>query len=391
MSCIDINLSGVNLITGPSGAGKTLFCDAIKWGLVGSKAFRHPESVSLIIQNIGSIKRDKTSVTAVGLDAIDPALYILGVRGLFSSTFPGPQPSQVVDINSQKINVATCDLAKCKSALTGLYADRAELQTIIESLEIQKTALQSEMETLAEELRGIKEQQPDQLAACTLKVMESGECPLYPVTCQCKDVTVGKTKELYRKKLVGIRQIPGFFAAIAEKERAIADKRIRLELIEAGMPDATGKTLQMRLSEVEPRISVGEKVIECVERLAEWDNKSRQAAPFTAIKDRLLPMAAGFGIPLTFTCDKYLLRGEPVERGGRTDLVVIGYCLQVAAGLPVVIVDNFDVLDRGWKAKLVGHAQKNGTATVFIASSSVPINMPGVISWHLDGKLSKVA
>ncbi len=47
-----MRFSGVNLITGPSNAGKTLLYEAIKWALTGASGLRHPKTVDLSFDGI---------------------------------------------------------------------------------------------------------------------------------------------------------------------------------------------------------------------------------------------------------------------------------------------------------------------------------------------------
>ncbi len=402
-----MRFSGVNLITGPSNAGKTLLCEAIKWALTGAPGLRHPRAVNLSFGGIGVLRTEepdggsRTVVSVGGREAADPeaalreikanpAFYVPGVGGLFISNCPEPDPPTVIESETQRVDLARFSLEKCKSALHELLGERETLTAVAAGIEAKSSTLHAEIDALMREIREMKKVELAQFDLSAFHVMDSGECPVYPLSCPCTDPIVQLTKEHYRKRTEGVELIPDFSRILREKERELSEKRLRLQILSEGMPDTGGKKLQERLAEVEGRIALGEKVVEGREKLTAWEQNRKKAEPFIGVKDRLIALAAELGLPLDFDGRAYLLRGAPPERGSRTDLVLLGYCLQAAAGVPLIIVDDFDVLDKNWKARLISHATGSGKTTLLFASSSGPIRIPGVASWHFNGRLEKV-
>src|SRR5574341_482232 len=396
-----MEFSGVNLVTGPSNAGKTLLCEAIRWALTGAPGLRHPGVVGLGFDKVKIVRREepdggsKAVVTVDGAAAADPeaallemgvipSIYTLGVSGLFSSNWPDPDPPFVVDLGRYRPE-------KCASALRDLLAERETLKAVAAGMASKRSVLQTEADALSREIMAMKKQEQEQLDLCALHVMNSGECPVYPVTCSCADPVVGLAKEHFRKRTEGVERIPDFSQILHEKERALASKRVMLEILNAGLPDAEGKNLQARLAEVEARVALGEKVVEGVTKLADWKRTVKEREPFSKISDRLVALAVEIGLPFSFTGRAYRLRGGPVEQASRTDLIMLGYCLQDAAGVPVLIVDDFDVLDKNWKSRLISRATATGKPAILFASSSGPVRISGVASWHLNGRLEKIA
>jgi hypothetical protein len=403
-----MKFSSVNLITGPSNAGKTLLCEAIRWALTGDPGLRHPGVVDLGFDSARVVRRDKPDggsravVTVGGTEVSDPeaallgmgvipAVYTQGVAGLFSSNCPDPDPPAVVETDKERVDLSNCNLEKCTSTLRDLLVERETLTAVFAGIGSKSSALHAEIEALACEIREMKKQEQAQLDLGALHVMNSGECPVYPVTCPCKDPVVELTKEHFRKRTEGVERIADFSLILNEKERALATKRTTLGALREGLPDSGGKNLQARLAEVEARVALGEKVVEGVKKLTAWKRKVKEAEPFVKVKERLVALSAVFGLPLDFNGRAYQLRGGPAEQASRTDLVLLGYCLQEAAGVPVLIVDDFDVLDKNWKTRLMNHAASTRKPVLLFASSSGPVRIPGVTSWHLNGRLEKVA
>ncbi len=403
-----MRFSGVNLITGPSNAGKTLLCEAIKWALTGAPGLRHPRAVSVGFDGVGVLRTEvpdgrgsRAVVSVGGREAADPeaalreiganpAFYVTGVGGLFNSNCPESEPPTVIESDKHMVDLSRCSLEKCRSALHELLAERETLTAIAAGIEAKSPMLQAEIDALLLAIAEMKKVELAQLDLSALHVMDSGECPVYPLSCPCTDSLVQLTKEHYRKRTEGVELIPDFIRILGEKQRELAEKRLRLQILSEGMPDVGGKKLQERLAEVETRIALGEKVVEGRERLSAWEENRKKAEPFIGVKDRLIALAAELGLPLGFDGRAYVLRGAPPERGSRTDLVLLGYCLQAAADVPLAIVDDFDILDKNWKARLISHATGSGKPALLFASSSGPIRVPGVASWHLNGRLEKV-
>ncbi len=403
-----MEFTGVNLITGPSNAGKTLLCEAIRWALTGAPGLRHPGTVSLSFDNVKIERREvpdggsKTVATVDGTAAADPdaallgmgvipAVYSLCVAGLFSSNCPEMEPPAEVELGKERVDLSRCSLEKCTSALRDLIVEREMLKAVAAGIESKTSALQTEVDALLREIMEMHKQEQAQLDLCALHVMNSGECPVYPVNCPCADPVVGLTKEHFRKRTEGVERIPDFSLILHERERALAMKRVLLEILKEGVPDAKGKDLKARLAEVEARVALGEKVVEGVTKLAAWKRTVKEKEPFVKISDSLVALASEFGMPLAFNGRAYRLRGGPVEQASRTDLILLGYCLQDAAGVPVLIVDDFDVLDKNWKSRLISRATATGKSVLLFASSSGPVKIPGVASWHLNGRLEKIA
>jgi uncharacterized coiled-coil protein SlyX len=320
-----------------------------------------------------------------------PAVYSLGVAGLFSSNCPDLGPPIEVELNKERVDLSRCSLEKCTSALRDLLVEREMLKAVAAGIDSKTSALQTEVDALLREIMEMKKQEQAQLDLCTLHVMNSGECPVYPVNCPCADPVVGLTKEHFRKRTEGVERVPDFSLILREKERALAMKRILLEILKEGVPDAKGKNLQARLAEVEARVALGEKVVEGVTKLAAWKRTVKEKEPLVKISDRLVALAVEIGLPLAFNGKAYQLRGGPVEQASRTDLILLGYCLQDTAGVPVLIVDDFDVLDKNWKSRLITRATATGKPVLLFASSSGPVRIPGVASWHLNGRMERVA
>ncbi len=403
----NMEFSGVNLITGSSNAGKTLLCEAIRWALTGAPGLRHPGAVSLGFDSVKIERREvpdggsKAVATVDGTVAADPdaallgmgvipAVYSLGVAGLFSSNCPEMEPPAAVELGKERVDLSRCSLDKCTSALRDLLAERETLKAVAACIESKSSALQTEVDDLSREIREMKRQEQAQLDLCALHVMNSGECPVYPVTCPCADPVVELTKEHFRKRTESVERIPDFSLILREKEGALAGKRLTLDILNAGLP-VGGKILQTRLAEVEGRIALGEKVVEGVTKIAAWKQTVKEREPFVRIKDKLTALASEFGLPLSFNGRAYLLRGGPVEQASRTELILLGYCLQDAAGVPVLLVDDFDALDKNWKSRLISRATTTGKSVLLFASSSGPVKIPGVASWHFNGRLERVA
>jgi uncharacterized coiled-coil protein SlyX len=404
----NMEFSGVNLITGPSNAGKTLLCEAIRWALTGATGLHHPGAVSLIFDSVKIERREgpkggsEALVTVDGATAADPetallgmgvipAVYTHGVTGLFSSNYPDLEPPSMVELDKERVDLNKYSIEKCEATLRDLFAEREGLKIVAAGIESKTSTLQTEVDALSREIMELKKQEQAQLDLCALHVMNSGECPVYPVTCVCTDPIVELTKEHFRKRTEGVERIADFSLILREKERALAARRFTLEILCAGLPDAKGKNLQARLAEVEARVALGEKVVEGVTKLAAWKRIFKEREPFVKISDKLAALASEFGLPLAFNGRSYLLRGGPVEQASRTDLILLGYCLQDAAGVPVLVVDDFDVLDKNWKSRLISRATATGKPILLFASSSGPVRIPGVASWHLNGRLEKVA
>jgi len=402
-----MRLSGVNLITGPSNAGKTSLCEAIKWALTGASGLHHPTTVDLSFDGTCVSRTEvpgggsRAVVSVGGKEAVDPdaalreiganpAFYIDGALGLFTNCSETGPPT-VIESGKQLVDLTKYSLEKCKSALRELVAEREILAAVAAGIEAKSSALRTAVDSVLRDLSEMKKMEQAQLDHSALHVMDCGECPVYPLQCPCADPIVELTKEHYRKRTEGVELIPDFMRVLRKKERELAEKRLWLHILSEGMPDAGGKKVQERLSEVEARIAQGEKVVEGREKLTAWEENRKKAESYIAVKDKLIAHAAQLGLQLDFDGRTYLLRGIPLERVSRTDIVLLEYCLQAAAGVPLVMVDDFDVLDKSWKGRLIGHAEATRKPTLLFASSSGPIRIPGVTSWHLDGRLKKVA
>lgn len=403
----NMEFTGVNLITGPSNSGKTSLCEAIKWALTGAPGLRHPRVVSLSIGGVG-VRREETGngsrpvVTINGTEAagpetallgmgVIPTIYTMGVAGLFSSDYPGEESPTMIEVDKERVDLSRCSFEKCTSALQELLTERETLKAVAAGIESKGPSLRAEIEALTSEIREMKKVEQTQLDLGALHVMNSGECPVYPVTCPCTDHVVELTKEHFRKRTEGVECDSDFSRILGEKERMLAEKRITFQVLSEGLPDSAGKNLQARLAEVEARIALGEKVVEGVKKRGAWKRKVKEVEPFIKVRDRLIALAVEFGLALAFNGRTYQLRGYPVEKASRTEFVLLGYCLQAASGVPVLIVDDFDVLDKNWKSRLISHAVAAGKPALLFASSSGPVRIPGVTSWHLNGRLERVA
>ncbi len=400
---------GVNILTGTSSSGKTTLCKAIAWGLSGTR----PEGctvkgIEIYAPGIGVITRrsiDGTGASGVSLVSetgtaladfesvlgkagVKPVFYQLGIEGLYSRYYMDAEPPVSIMAGGKPMSIVTLSLAACNDAIGKYRGAREELQSIVARSASMQAELEKEIDELRRDISSMKEREQAQFELSYLALMESKECPLYQLTCTCRDESVELVKEDIRQRTEGVVREPDFASRLAGKERALSEKQLRLLILSENLIDGNGNTVNDRLVEIESRIALGKQVIAAVEKREKWLKSMSLIKPYINIKDALIALATAFGVQLAFS-EKFLLNGQPVECGSRAEHVVLSYCLQMVACLPVILVDNFDVLDRKFKQRVIDHAISSMKTVLFIAASTEPRKLAGTHSWHLGIQLEK--
>lgn len=411
---IEINIgTGVNLITGPTASGKTKICHAVTFGLAGHlKGAPSHETVSLHLPSGMVVQREQKKngehvvsvIDANGVASNDPAeslnqmgvnqtIYTLGVKGIYSHYYAA-EPPFWVKVNGSPIDIRQSSAENANATYNKLLGEQKILQSMIEQTELMIDRVSTEVEALTSDVSAMKINEQVQYAHSMLFIMESGECPIYALNCTCKDEIVRLTKEDMKRQVQGVKPLPAFYETMKKKESELASKELLLTVIRDGWKNSEGVSVQEQLKEVERLLSMSGEIKKAVEAREEWKHNRNIIKPFVRIKDQLVSIAKSIGLDLTFNGIRYLLHGKDVAIASASEQILLEYCLQQAAELPLVIIDDFGSLDITWKERVFEHAKtaSDNRIIVLLASSSEPKKYAGVNSWHLsDGSLERVA
>lgn len=348
---------GVNILTGESSSGKTSLCKSIR-------------------QKIG----------------LDPVFYSLGIRGLYSKYYI-QKPSTSVEINNSQVSIEQMNSETVLAGYHKLEGERAILQSVITQTDKIIKKLISEIESLQKDIADMKAKEQLQYVHHTLSLMDSGECPLYPINCACQDEMVELTKQNLRQQVSDVPLIDKFFDSLRQKETQLAGKELRIEILNEGLKNKDGKSPAEQLAHIETQLQIGDTILKALKTYEAWKRAYDVIVPYLSVKDRLLAVARELGVNLAFDGTKYQYNGRNVECSSISEHILLGYALQQAADLSLIVVDDFGNLDLDWKVKILNHAKRSSKKIiVLVAASSQPKKIEGTSSWHLTGgALKKVA
>ena len=403
---------GVHLITGPSGCGRTTLCRSILWALAGSppgQGLRSSgeTSVKLVLPGIGVATRKVNSdgetvsfINEEGVVSENPeeslrkhkifsGIYHRGTACLYS-VYPKEPPASF-RIGDKVVPILPMSLPDIKEKYHQVQQKHLAIRAEMGMLDTMKSAFVKEINILREELCRLKEQEQTQEDFALYHLMESGECPLYQVRCSCKDGNIVKVKEDVKARIAGKTEAPGFQDTVRAKERALAEKELNLMILSERGRDKAGKTLPEKLKLVETQLEVGKAMIDALEKHEIWKERLEKVKLVKDMKDSILAIAARLGVDLSYR-DGFLLDNRPIELPSRSETVVLDYCIQKATGAPVIVVDDFDVLDIPWKQRHLKDAAISGKTVLFTSASSMPRVVSGTTPWHfVNGTLEPAA
>lgn len=400
---------GAHLVTGPSGSGKSRFRQALVWAMTGlSSGPKLPPGalVEVAFPGIGHVKRSMSQEAAAvevldqdGVVSDDPAGMLLNAGFLpcalrkGSSCLVGdlpPEPDKTVVVEGKRYSLDHTSSARVREDLQKRFLEYAGLISTKERVNVLREKIAAEREGMTAELLKMREQDGVQNNLSLLHLMDSGECPLYHVTCACGDKNIAKVKDEVRGRVAGKKEIPGHFEAVRKLEYEITRKQLYLDILASGPIDGEEKPIEERIAELKIRVDRGKAILAAAERREQWAAKSADLNRILSLKDDIIQGARTFGLDLTFL-NGFKMRGLPVESASRSEKVALDYVVQKASGSPVIIIDDFDALDITWKTKMLEDAGKSDRTVIFLASSSIPRMVPSATCWHIDhGRLVPV-
>lgn len=347
---------GAHILSGPANSGKSYLCRMIKWAISADPSAKIEQPVRVTIGSQSFVRQPDGSGSEV--DSRLRIIYRYGVSGL-----RWIRPVQAVDRHGKVIDVSRCNLDKCRQQLSALQKEEAELRVLRNAIPSIKAELVNKISQLEASLRNTICEADAHLAACMGYIAQSGECPLFPVSCQAVSAAtkVNKTDA-------------NILQDVQKKQLELEEARMRLEVINTFSSE---QQIDARLAQLKARIETGQMVINSI-------IAHQTKAVYDSLKGKILRIGAELGINIAYTEDGYIVDGISSDKIGSTTANLLDYCIQAAADAPVAVIDGN--IGKDGLQVAIQHANRTNRTAVFTVLSNTPIIMPGAVAWHLKNR-----